>query len=159
MYNRVKSFNKPKLEIGNQSQGLSQTQELRETSASKVRQPVQRKADTKDPTQRGGTGGKHPQVTAQADTIMAYTGRTAGKKMMRQLDGMNMKQLQALAAEMSRKIQKPGSSPGEPEEWRKRLHHINQVIKERTLTIKPGANAMENLKKWLIKMKLPPMVN
>ena len=90
---------------------------------------------------------------------MAYTGKTVGKKTTKQLVGMNAKQLQALATEMSKRMQKPGSCPGEPKEWRRRLHHINRAIRERTITIKPGDNTMENLKKRLLKTKLPPTAN
>ena len=62
----------------------------------------------------------------------------------------------ALATEMSRKMKKPGESPGEPKEWRKRLHHIHRAIKDRTLMIKPGDSTIENLKKRLTRTKGTP---
>ena len=76
--------------------------------------------------------------------------------MMRQLDGMDVKQLQTLAAEINKRMRNPRGTPGEPEDWRKRLLHIQRAIGERTIRVKPGDSRMENLKKRLIKTKLPP---
>ena len=97
-----------------------------------------------------------PHKKRKVDIIMAYIGKTAGKKTTKQLDGMNAGELQALATEMSRKMKKLGESPGEPKEWRKRLHHIHWAIKDRTLMMKPGDSAMENLKKRLARTKVMP---
>ena len=122
MYNRTKSFSKTKAEIGNRRQGNS-----------KERGPKQ--------------GDKHTHIVDQADTIMAYKGKTASKKMTKQLDGMNAEQLQALASMMTGKMKEPEGHPGTAAEWKKRLHHVNRVKDERTVKIKPGDNYMENLKK------------
>ena len=156
-YKRVKSLGRQKPAPATQNQGPSQAQTAKETTASEVRQPIERKANTREANPQEQARGHPTQAKKQVDIIMAYTGKTAGKKMTKQLDGMTAKQLQALAAEMSRRMQKPEGSPGEPKEWRKRLHHINRAIKDRTLTKKPGNNAMENLKKRLARTKNMPM--
>ena len=58
-YDGVQSFSKPKPEVDSQNQGTSQAQELRETSASKVRQPAERRANTRDVTPRDPTEETH----------------------------------------------------------------------------------------------------
>ena len=86
--------------------------------------------------------------------IMSYTRRTAGRKTTKQLDGMNAKQLQALASAITKKMKELGGHPDETTEWKKRLYHINQAKNERTVKIKSGDNYMENLKRHLVKAKV-----
>ena len=63
-YNGVKSLSKPKPETDSQNQGTSQAQELRETSASKVRQPAERRVNTRGPAHKSQTGGTRPRNEA-----------------------------------------------------------------------------------------------
>ena len=70
---------------------------------------------------------------------MTYTGRTAGKRTTKQLDGMDAEQLQALASEMSRRMAQAKGRPEETTEWKRRLQHIQKTKAERTVKIKPGA--------------------
>ena len=92
---------------------------------------------------------------AQANTIMSYTGRTAGRKTTKQLDRMNAEQLQALASTITRRMKELGDHPDRTTEWKKRLYHVNRAKNERTVKIKPRDNYMENLKKRLVKAKVP----
>ena len=116
VYITVESLGNQRPTSSNQDQGPSQAQTAKETTVSEVRQPTERRANTREMNSQGQAKGYPTQEKTQVDIIIAYTGKTAGKKTTKQLDGMTAKQLQALAAEMSRKMQKPEGSPGEPGE-------------------------------------------
>ena len=59
-----------------QDQGPSQAQTAKEMTASKVRQPTERRANTREMNSQGQAKG----CPTQVDTIMAYTGKTAERK-------------------------------------------------------------------------------